>query len=369
MVINLDKIKKIILMGIPMSICNFRCHYCYLAQRDESFQGCQPVMKYSPQQVATALSKERVGGVAFINMCADGETLLTKDIDLYAKELCLQGHYVELVTNLTITSALDKILMWDKELLKHLEFKCSFHYLELKKKKLLNVFAENVNKIWAAGASANIEVTPSDELIPCIDELKEFSMIHFGALPHLTIARNDRTENIERLTKLSYHDYIDTWKQFDSEFWNYKNEIFGVRQNEFCYAGKWSLYVDLSSGKARQCYCGESLGDIFANLENPISEIPICKCRQPHCYNGHALMTLGLIPYATNVRYGDIRNRVKTDRKEWLQPELKSFFNSQLVETNCELTDFQKFTEEIKCNCAKLKKYWNYGKNAIKNKL
>lgn len=29
--------KKIILIGIPMSICNFRCHYCYLSQRDEKY--------------------------------------------------------------------------------------------------------------------------------------------------------------------------------------------------------------------------------------------------------------------------------------------------------------------------------------------
>ena len=74
------------------------------------------------------------------------------------------------MTNLSYTPNLEKFLSWDKELLKHLEFKCSFNYLELKKKGLLDVFADNVNKIWAAGASANIEITPSDELIPFIDE-------------------------------------------------------------------------------------------------------------------------------------------------------------------------------------------------------
>ncbi len=142
----MDKIKKIILVGIPMSICNFRCHYCYLSHKDKSFQGVQPKMKYSPEQVAKALSPERIGGLAYINFCAEGETLLTKDIDLYVKPLLEQGHYVEFVTNLTVTPVLEKFLSWDREILKRLEFKCSFHYLELKKKNLLNTFAENVKK-------------------------------------------------------------------------------------------------------------------------------------------------------------------------------------------------------------------------------
>ena len=33
---------------------------------------------------------------------------------------------------------------------------------------MLEQFALNVQKIWDAGASANIEITPSDELIPYI---------------------------------------------------------------------------------------------------------------------------------------------------------------------------------------------------------
>ena len=195
-----------------MSICNFRCHYCYLAQRSEHYQGIQPIMKYSPEEVARALSNERIGGNAFMNFCADGETLLTKDLDKYVKALLQQGHYAEIVTNLTATKALDSYLNWDKALLEKLEFKCSFHYLELKRHHLLDRFVENVHKIWKAGASANIEITPSDELIPFIDELQAFSLREFGALPHLTIARDDRTKGIDYLTSLSPEEYYDTWK-------------------------------------------------------------------------------------------------------------------------------------------------------------
>lgn len=330
----MEKVKKILLLHVPMSICNFRCHYCYLAQRDECYQGIQPVMKYTPQEVAKALSSQRIGGKAFINICAAGETLLTKNIDLYVEELLQEGHYIEFVTNLSVTSVLDKFLQMDSALLNHLEFKCSFHYLELKKKGLLETFASNVNKVWNAGASANIEITPSDELIPYIDEVMEFSLKHFGALPHLTIARDDRTTGIDYLTELTDTEYERVWSRFDSGFWRFKRSIFGKKQDEFCYAGKWSAYIDLSTGIMHQCYCGKELGDVFANPSESFFEDAIGKCGMPHCFNGHALMTLGLIPYATNVHYGEIRDREKKDGTHWLQPEFRSFVDSVCVDSN-----------------------------------
>jgi hypothetical protein len=280
------------------------------------------------------MSKERIGGLAFANFCADGETLLVKDIDQYVKAFVEQGHYAEVVTNLSVTKVLDKFLSWDRDLLSRLEFKCSFHYLELKKKALLNTFADNAKRIWAAGASATIEITPSDELIPYIDEVMAFSKEHFGALPHLTIARDDRTDAIDYLTTLDMDEYERTWSQFGSDLWAFKRTIFGVKQHDFCYAGAWSLYINLCSGIAKPCYCGASLGDVFADPTKPLPEKPIGKCPIAHCYNGHAFMTFGLIPNATDIRYSDVRNRVCEDGSEWLQPNLKNFFNSYLLDQN-----------------------------------
>lgn len=338
----MDKVKKVLLFRIPMSICNFRCSYCYLAQRDEHYQGIQPEMKYTPEQVAAALTQARIGGVAYMNFCADGETLLTRNIDEYVKALVQNGHYAEVVTNLTITPVLEKFLSWDRELLKHVEFKCSFHYLELKRKGLLEKFAENVKRVWAAGASANIEITPTDELIPYIDEVKEFSLKHFGSLPHLSIARNDRTHKIAYLTNLTMEKYDSTWSQFDSDFWKFKKTIFGVKQKKFCYAGKWSLYIDLASGDTTPCYCGKHLGDIFEDPSSPLPECPVGRCSIAHCYNGHALLTLGLIPNLTDVKYGDIRDRIKLSGESWLQPELKDFFNTKLIDSNEEMQPIHK---------------------------
>ncbi len=338
-----ERVKKLIFFGIPMSICNLRCHYCYLSQRPIHYQGVQPEFKYSPEQVARALSFKRLGGQAYINVCADGETLITKDLDLYVKELVKEGHYAEIVTNCTITPLLQKYLSWDKDLVEHLEFKCSFHYLELKKKNMLELFAKNVTGIWEAGGSANVEITPSDELIPYIDEVKEFSLKNFGALPHITIARDDRTKGIEILSKFPKEEYYKIWGQFNSAFFNYKTTIFGKRQEEFCYAGIWSAYINLCTGMAQACYCGRSLGDVFANPDSEFPTFPVGKCQIAHCYNGHAFLTWGNIPHATNFRYADVRNRIKSDGGEWLQPKLKNFWSSQLCESNEELSDSEKF--------------------------
>lgn len=330
-------IKKLILFRVPMSVCNFRCSYCYLSQRDESFQGEQPPMRYTPEQIAYALRQERIGGACFINICADGETLLVQGLDKIVLALLSEGHYVEVVTNLSLTRRLEPFLQINPELLRRLEFKCSFHYLELKKRGMLDTFADNVHRVWQAGASANIEITPHDELIPYIDEIRAFSMAHFGALPHVTIARNDRTQRIERLTSLPLATYMQTWDAFDSDFFAYKSRIFGVRQTGFCYAGGWSMYVDLTTGDAAPCYCGGSAANVFANPDEPFPQAPVGRCRLPHCYNGHALLTLGLIPDADAPGYGALRDRERADGTHWLQDEMRVFMNTKLADANARL--------------------------------
>jgi len=91
------------------------------------------------------------------------------------------------------------------------------------------------------------------------------------------------------------------------------------------------------------------------DLNKPLPGDAIAKCQLPHCYNGHMLMTLGLIPHATDVRYGDIRDRERTDGAHWLQPELKGFFNTQLCEANREYSA--------------LGKKYSYFCTRVKNKL
>lgn len=325
-----SSIKKILLFRIPLSICNLRCGYCYLRQRPSHFEGFQPEIPISPDSFGNSLNINRMGGICYGNFCADGETLLLKDIDLYVQAFCKQGHFAEVVTNLTVTKVVDRFLSWDKDLLKHLEFKCSFHYLQLKEKNLLDVFVNNVRKIWESGASASIEITPSDNLIPYIDEVKAFSLENFGALPHLTIARNDRTKGIDYLSDLPLCEYDKIWGQFDSSFWSFKRSIFGIKQKDFCYAGAWSHYINMATGDVTPCYFGKVYFNLYKDFSAKIPEKAVGRCPIPHCYNGHALLTLGLIPTKKTIGYGTIRDRIRTDKKHWLQPELYSFFNGKL---------------------------------------
>ena len=344
----MEKISRIIHFKIPMSICNLRCHYCYLSQRDVCFQGNQPVMEYSPEFFGKAFSRDRLGGTAYFNFCADGETLLVKDLDRYVKEVVSQGHYVEIISNLTVTENLKKFLSWDKKLLEHVEFKGSFHYLELKEKNLLQTFTNNVKSIWEAGASASLEITPSDELIPYLDEVKEFSMKEFGALPHITIARDDRTKEIDYLTSLTMQEYDKVWESFESDLWRFKKSIFKVRRKEFCYAGLWSLYINFYTGAAKPCYCGEYMDNFYMNIDKPYEYKPIGTCGMPHCFNGHMLLGYGLIPELKTPVYGDMRDRERADGTHWINDKQYCFMNSKLYDSNPLLSHSQMYYYRVR---------------------
>ena len=328
--------KRLILVPITTSICNLRCSYCYLTHRGEQYQGEQAHFEYDPDYVARALSVKRLGGTCYFNFCADGETLLTKCIEEYMRAIVEQGHYAEIVSNMTVTPVIDKICGWSPELRARTEFKASFHWLELKQRNLLETFTANVLKCWEQGISVSIEITPSDELVPHIDEVFEYSFAHFGAKPQLTIARDDRVKKIDYLTALTEEEYVKAWSQFDSRFWEFKRSIFGKKRTEYCYAGVTQLLVNIETGNARACYKANFEQNIFKNPAKPIKWIPIGRCLQPHCYNGHIMLTLGgSIPDFTDVKSGrDIRDRIRTDGSHWLFPEILAFFDSSACENN-----------------------------------
>ncbi len=345
----MDKLKRMILLQIPTTICNLECQYCYLPKRNDFHKGDPIVYHYSPEHVAKALSKERLGGACFINLCAAGETLLAKDIDQYLYALLKEGHYCEFVSNMTVTKVLDRICQWDRDILSHLEFKCSFHYLQLKERGLLDVFADNVNKCWKAGASVTVEITPHDELIPYIEEIKEFSMEKFGALPHITIARDDSTEKIVKLTALPEEEYKKVWGQFDSDFWKFKMTIFGEKRKEFCYAGDWLLDVDLATGYCSQCYCTKFSQNVFENPDKPIAFYAYGKdCACPHCFNGHSMLTLGCIPNFTDVTYAQVRDRVRADGTHWLQGAYAQFISQKLEDNNQPYSSLKQATNDMR---------------------
>lgn len=343
--IKVPKIKRYIETLVPSTTCTLRCHYCYITQCGK-FAEKVPEFKYSPEIVGKALSQKRLGGVCLVNLCGSGETLLPPQMPAYIRAILEQGHYVSIVTNGTINKRFDEIAEFPKELRERIFFKFSYHFLELEKRKLFDRFFANIEKMKRAGCAFVLEMTPNDESIPRIPEIMNLARERLGAYCHITIARDDASSLHDKpmLTKLKKEDFYKTWGVFDSEMLRYKRTIYGEKRREFCYAGDWSINLNLGSGIMRQCYCSFYQQNIFENPEKPINFVPVGRrCLEPHCYNGHAFLTLGVIPELKAPTYAQIRNRVCDDGSEWLNESVKAFFSQKLRENNREYTTFEKF--------------------------
>jgi len=344
----MERMKRFIDILVPVTTCTLRCHYCYITHR-RLFDSKLPTFKYDVDTFRKGLSKERLGGICMMNFCGGGETLLPPEMPQYIKAMLMEGHYVMVVTNATVDRAFKEMAEWPKVLLERLFFKFSYHYLELKKRGLLNKFFSNIRKMRDAGASFTLEATPSDELIPYIDEMKALSVKEVGAVCHVTVARDMHDLSaIPLLTKMSREDYYKTWSVFNSELFDYKFSVFSQKRKEFCYAGDWTLYLDMGSGLLHQCYCSLFNQNIFDDVTKPIKFKAIGHyCQMPHCYNAHAFLTFGAIPEHESPNYAVLRNRQCIDGSEWLYPRMKSFMMSRLKESNAEYTN----QEKKNCDC------------------
>lgn len=338
----MEKIKKFIDCFVPVYVCNFKCNYCYISTwKDWKQEESTKEIKYSPEHIRKALSKERWGGPLMLNFCGAGETLLCKELLPIIKELLEEGHYCMIVTNGTITPKFDEMAKWPQKLKNHLFIKFSYHFLELKRLNLTDVFFKNVKRMKDNGISFTVEITPSDEYIPYIEEIKEKSLKEIGALPHITVCRIENGD-VPLMSKLTREEFINTWKDFDSELFNFKIKIFGEKRKEFCYAGAWSYTLQLVDGTLRQCYRGRKLQNIYENVNSSIKEIPVgCNCPDAHCWNGHAFLAFGDIPEMKTPTFEEERNR-KTSEGQWVTDEMAEFMSSKLIESNSELNEDKK---------------------------
>lgn len=338
-----NRIKRFITCHVPVDACNFKCPYCYLSQLNAK-DGAIHKLCMKPEDIAKSLSVERLGGICYFNLCGNGETMMHPQLVDLVYELTKAGHYCDIITNGTISVKFDELLnRLSKEQLSRLFVKFSFHYLELKRLNMLELFADNVAKIKNSPASFSIEVTPCDEYIPHIEEIKNFSLEHFGALPHVTVTRDESTDKIALLTSLSREEYKKTWSQFDSAMFDFKFSIFNQKRKEFCHAGDWSFELNLQNGIYTQCYHGKVLGNI-KDMDKPLYFEPIGYCPIAHCFNSHAFLAFGDIPELQAPTYAEERNRV-TPTGEWLKPNCKEFFSTKVYDNNHDIS--QKTKKEI----------------------
>ncbi|MGN0159525.1 MAG: radical SAM protein [Brotaphodocola sp.] len=327
------KIKRLILGMIPNQKCNLKCEYCYISQVD-AWEEPEP-LQYSVEHIRKCLSKERLGGVSLINLTGNGETLLQPDIVPLVRALLEEGHFVEIVTNGTVTRKIEELILMSPELLSRMFFKISFHYKELVRLKLLEKFFDNIRKIHASGASFTLELMAYDGIEDNIDEIYDICMKYVGAVCHGTIGRNDKRKDKALLSKHTKEEFKNIWEQLDSPMIEFKLDMLGVKRREFCYAGNWSLFVNMYTGESQPCYWQPYNQNIFLNSEKKIRFVPVGHtCTQPYCTNAHAHMTWGIIPDIQTPRYEEMRNRIMVNGEEWLSQECKDFFCSKLYESN-----------------------------------
>lgn len=197
---------------------------------------------------------------------------------------------------------------------------------------IINNFFSNIRMMYDNGVSFTLELTTCDELIPRIDELKRVCMENIGALPHITIARDDRTYRTKHLSSLSFEEYTKVWQVFDSELFNFKASIFYQRRKEFCYAGDYVAYLNLTTGDLYPCHgSSKKICNIF---DDTVTFKAIGRCPLSHCYNGHSWLSFGAIPELVTPYYRELRDRVDLDGRHWLQPDVLNFFSTKTSENN-----------------------------------
>lgn len=323
-----NRLTRYIDCNVPYYNCNLKCNYCYVRQVTD-FLEYKPLW-HSPEFIGKALSYERLGGMAHINMCATGETMMTPGLIPVIKELVNIGHYISVISNGTQTKAFERLLSQDMDL-SHIFVKFSFQYAELKRLGLLKIFAENVKRVKAAGCSIAVELVPDDNLIPLIPEIKAFSMEQFGAFPHITVPR-DKEMNL--LTNQSLEEFRKTW-DFDSTMFDFKMSILYEKRNEYCMAGKWSFSLNLETGDMWKCASNPYMGNLYEDISKEIVWSEVGRnCCSPYCYNGHAYLPMGVIKGLKAPRYYEIRDRVTLNGEHWVTDTIKEVFIQRLDENN-----------------------------------
>lgn len=334
-----EKLKRFINCYVPTGRCNFRCEYCYITLKRQ-FDGNLFEMQVSLEHFRKAVSKKRLGGMCLFNLCAGGETLLSPEIIPVIRILLEEGHNVAVVTNGTCSDSFKEIAKFDPYLLEMLYFKFSFQYFELIRTNRLDVFFKNVKRMRDAGCSFSIDITPHDRLIPYILEIKRIFMKEIGTLPHISVGRDTSTNELRLLTDLTREEYIQTWSVFDSAKFDYKIQEFSKPHREYCYAGDWAFSLEIGTGNMRKCDGAPVPKEMdFYNLyENPNEEIKFeaigHNCPIAHCYNCHALLTLGTIPELETPCYTEMLDRVDDQGRHWLSPRLRELYSHKLIESN-----------------------------------
>lgn len=328
---------------LPTTQCNLACEYCYIIQ--ENRRGMENiVLDYPVAHILKALSKQRVGGICFFSLCGTGETFLQKELLPLTMGLLENGHYVNITTNGTVTKRIEELAERAINYSGRLNFSFSLHYVELKKKNMLDCFFKNIKTIRKYGYSFVVQMNLYDGYLQYLEEIKEICLKEVGALPQLAATRlekdGDVKGNIFLHTKLSTEEYSKVGKEFQSPLFDFTMQNFNVKRREFCYAGDWSFNLNLKNGNLKACYHSGKAQNIFEDISKPIIFSAVGhNCNSRYCVNSSHFLSLGVIPSLDTPTYAQLRNRKEAN---WYHPDFEKTLNLQFKEYKKEYGLFQK---------------------------
>lgn len=345
----MDKIKCFFECLVPVTACNLKCEYCYVIQEKRN-TGEITSLKYSPEQMKKIFSQRNIGGVAFFSLCGAGETFFHPELPSLVSNLIEAGHYINITSNGTYSIGIDQLLQQlPKGKNDRLLVSFSLHYIELKRRNLLEVFANNVHKIQSSGCSILVQFNLYDGYLPYLDEIKDFCLCQFGALPHVAATRDEESNTINLHTSLSKEEYYRIGEMYDSPLFRMTMSNFNHPHNEYCYAGLWSYVLDLGKGTIKPCYCNGPVYEISAFSKHKCAFPVGLKCKNKYCINSSHFLSLGDIPTIfEDITYAKLRNRQTVSGGEWLQPAMKSLLSQKLYDNNKQLSFSMKAFYDIK---------------------
>ena len=331
-----NRIKRIITVYVPGHLCNLRCSYCYVTECLKYSMDGHAQFNYSVEHMIKAFEPARLGGIAYIVVIGEGETLFPPEVIPFVKGLLHQGHVVEVVTNNTLDDRIGQLLDIPQEDLKHLIVKCSLHWLELKRLNKVNSYFENIRRIVAAGASAYPFLVICEEYMPFLDEICDVCEKELGELPACTPCVTAETPE-QFLEKggagtnppctTEFVEQIN--KRLHSKLFEQSVRFLDIDVRKvFCYAGAWSYVVQMGTG--RLCKCHNVLTDInfFENIDQPVECAPVgCECGIASCSLQYCFYGFGLIPEVSNV---PTYTEMLCEGSNLFNPEIKQLLNSRI---------------------------------------
>ncbi len=331
------EIKRFFECLIPVTVCNLRCEYCYVIQREDNSQKV-PKLDYTPEQMGQALTRERLGGVCYFSICGQGETFVPDYLIDIVYQLLKNGHYVNVTTNGTLTKKMAKLADLPAEWRSRLHIAFSLHYLELKRLNLLDTFFENVAFVKELGCSYLVQLNLYDGYLPYLEEIRTLCIEKVGAPPQLAATRKEEslTGKIDLMTDSSEEEYKKQGEIFQSPLFDFTMKNFNQPRKEFCYAGAWSYVLNLKTGVMKRCYASGIHQNIFKNPKEKLMELPVGNCcGSLYCLNSSHFMSLGVIPELDTPTYQSLRNR---EEAGWYSDDMRHFLSGKLEKQNTPCT-------------------------------